>query len=161
MAQPFLEKTNGCIVNLSCEWGSTPQMGMISYCMSKAGLEMMTKCLALELAPIRINSVAPTVTRTNMFRYANLQESEIHKIYKTAESRNPMKRIGVPDDVVKAVMFLCSKRASNITGQIIKVDGGHSLTSATFTHWDSTITMNSKFLPTAIKPATQLSNWVS
>lgn len=116
MAQPFLIKTKGVIVNLSCEWGRKPQTGMISYCMSKAGLEMMTKCLALELAPIRVNCVAPGYTVTNMFRYAYLSDNSINKLTTRMTNANPMKRVAVPDDVVKAVMFLCSKRSKFITG---------------------------------------------
>jgi NAD(P)-dependent dehydrogenase (short-subunit alcohol dehydrogenase family) len=55
--QPFLEKSGGCIVNLSCINGHKPAQGNISYCMSKAGLEMLTKSAALELAPfgVRVN----------------------------------------------------------------------------------------------------------
>jgi NAD(P)-dependent dehydrogenase (short-subunit alcohol dehydrogenase family) len=60
----FLGKAKGCIVNVSSEWGSKPMEGVISYCMSKAGLESLTKCLALELGKngIRVNAVSPGIT---------------------------------------------------------------------------------------------------
>ena len=72
--QKYLEISKGCIINVSCVNGSKPQGGMIGYCMSKAGLEMLTKTTALELAPlgIRVNCVSPAVTDTNLYRYSGL-----------------------------------------------------------------------------------------
>jgi len=149
----FLEKSHGCIVNLSCEWGHRPQAGMISYCMSKAGVEMLTKCLALELAPsgVRVNAVAPAATQTNLLKYAGFTDREEQGVYKTVGDKNPMKRTAYVDDVVKAIAFLCSKRAQSITGQVISVDGGASLTNSTFCHWDGLRTMNAKLVPTGVK----------
>lgn len=65
----FLEKSKGCVVNVSCSMGTRPQPGVISYCMSKAGLEMMTKVAALEYAPsgVRFNCVSACISDTNMF----------------------------------------------------------------------------------------------
>lgn len=161
LCQSFLAKSKGCIVNVSCEWGSRPQAGMISYCMSKAGLEMLTKCLALEMAPVRVNAVAPGYTNTNLFRYCGLKEHEIDILNDRMASRNPMGRIAFPDDVVKAIMFLCSKRSNNITGQIIAVDGGQSLTSSLFVKWDKTMTMNAKFAPTGMATIPKVLGWVN
>ncbi|CAG9326337.1 unnamed protein product [Blepharisma stoltei] len=159
MCQSFLEKSRGCIVNLSCEWGNRPQQGMISNCMAKAGLEMLTKCLALELAPVRVNAVAPGMTKTNLFKYAGLTPHEIDVLRNRMMKANPMKKIANPDDIVKAVIFLCSKRAANITGQILKVDGGMNLTSSITIDWQDTLTMNAKFAPTGTQSIPRLVDW--
>jgi hypothetical protein len=126
---------------------------MISYCMSKAGVEMLTKCLALELAPsgVRVNAVAPAATQTNLLKYAGFSDREEQGVYRTVGEKNPMKRTAYVDDVVKAIAFLCSKRAQSITGQVISVDGGASLTNSTFCHWDGLRTMNAKLVPTGVK----------
>jgi NAD(P)-dependent dehydrogenase (short-subunit alcohol dehydrogenase family) len=147
MCSTYLKRSKGCIVNFSGEWGNRPQQGMISYCMSKKGVEMLTKCLALELKPVRVNAVAPGVTRSQFFDYLHLPKSEQNWIYRRAASTTPLKRVANPDDVVKVVVFLCSKLAAQITGQIISVDGGSHLTSSLFTHWDSSSTMPSKIFP--------------
>lgn len=147
MCAPFLMKSVGCIVNLSAEWGNRPQQGMTSYCMTKAGIDMFTKCLALELAPVRVNAVAPGLTKTNLFNYLNMEKSDQNWIYKRVSDTTPLKRVAVPDEIAKAVVFLCSKNAAKITGQILRVDGGRHLTSSLFTHWDSSATMSNKIFP--------------
>ncbi|OMJ92762.1 hypothetical protein SteCoe_4390 [Stentor coeruleus] len=147
MCAPFLMKSVGCIVNLSAEWGNRPQQGMISYCITKAGIDMLTKCLALELAPVRVNAVAPGLTKTNFFNYLNIDENEQNWIYKRLSDTTPLKRIAMPEDIAKAIVFLCSKKASKITGQILRVDGGRHITSSSFTHWDSSAKMSNKIFP--------------
>jgi NAD(P)-dependent dehydrogenase (short-subunit alcohol dehydrogenase family) len=74
----YLEISKGCIVNISCTYGSRPNAGTIGYCMTKAGLETLTKCSALELAPlgIRVNAVSPSTIDTNLFRYTGMTELE-------------------------------------------------------------------------------------
>ena len=59
----------------------------------------------------------------------------------------PLGRIGLPDDIAKVIIFLCSKRASSITGKIIKVDGGRNLTSSGYVHYKGYKNMNSSFEP--------------
>mmetsp|Transcript_15567 Transcript_15567/g.10937 ORF Transcript_15567/g.10937 Transcript_15567/m.10937 type:complete len:144 (+) Transcript_15567:395-826(+) len=73
----MLQATQGCIVNVCCNKGSRPEPGMISYCMTKAGLEMLTKSSAVELAPlgIRVNAVSPATTHTNLYKYAGLTKA--------------------------------------------------------------------------------------
>jgi NAD(P)-dependent dehydrogenase (short-subunit alcohol dehydrogenase family) len=74
----YLEMSKGCIVNVSCHYGSRPNAGTIGYCMTKAGLEMLTKSSSLELAPlgIRVNAVSPTIIDTNLYRYTGMTEQE-------------------------------------------------------------------------------------
>ena len=147
MCSTFLARSKGCVVNFSAEWGNRPQQGMVSYCMTKAGVEMLTKCLALELAPVRVNAVAPGLTKTHVFDYLKMPQREQEWIYNRVAEATPLKRVAFPDDVVKTVIFLCSKQARRITGQILRVDGGQHLTSSLFTHWESSATMPTKIFP--------------
>lgn len=93
---PFLKESRGCIVNVSADKGSRPDVGLIGYCMSKAGLEMLTKSSAMELAPfgVRVNAVAPGFTDTNLYRYARLTEPEIDSLKQRAALNIPLQRIG-------------------------------------------------------------------
>ena len=70
--------SKGCIINVSCTHGERPNAGTIGYCMTKAGLEMLTKATALELAPIgiRVNAVQATTIDTNLYRYTGMSETE-------------------------------------------------------------------------------------
>ncbi len=114
----------GKIVSISSIAGrrSAPAMGI--YGIAKAGIEMMTKVLAQELAPfnIQVNSVAPCMVRTK-FSEPFWSNKEIYdQIIRTI----PMGRIAEPADVAHPVMFLCSDASNFITGQTIMVDGGAS-----------------------------------
>jgi len=88
----MLIAAQGCIVNMSCLKGSKPQPGLISYCMSKAGLEMMTKSSALELGRfgVRVNCVSPSFLNTNMYRQAGLTELEHESVQQKEVDTNPM-----------------------------------------------------------------------
>jgi len=70
----MLVESNGCVVNLGCERGSRPDPGTLGYSMVKAGVEMLTKSLAVGLAPkgVRVNAVAPSFLDTNLYRYSGL-----------------------------------------------------------------------------------------
>jgi NAD(P)-dependent dehydrogenase (short-subunit alcohol dehydrogenase family) len=78
----LLTLSNGCVVNLSCEKGSRPDPGALGYSMVKAGLEMLTKSVALELANfgVRVNAVAPSYVDTNLYRYSELNENDIKNL---------------------------------------------------------------------------------
>jgi NAD(P)-dependent dehydrogenase (short-subunit alcohol dehydrogenase family) len=88
----YLSLSKGCIVNVSCMNGSRPSAGTIGYCMTKAGLEMLTKSSALELAPlgIRVNAVSPATLDTNLYRYTGMTESEYQLFKKRAASNIPL-----------------------------------------------------------------------
>ena len=144
---------NGSIINISCLYGSRPMYGMISYCASKAGLEGLTKYAAAEFAPIgiRVNAISACPVNTNSFRYLNITESEIEYFNKKMEKNIPLGRIAKPDDITKVIAFLASERSKKITGQIIKVDGGRSLTSSGYVHYKGMQNMNTRFEPDAEK----------
>ena len=80
--------------------------------MTKAGLEMFTKCTALELAPlgIRVNSVSPSTIDTNLYRYTGISELEYNAFKKRAASVIPMQRNGTAEEVARAIIFLTSEK---------------------------------------------------
>eukprot|EP00357_Protocruzia_adherens_P012773 CAMPEP_0115015306 /NCGR_PEP_ID=MMETSP0216-20121206/26682_1 /TAXON_ID=223996 /ORGANISM="Protocruzia adherens, Strain Boccale" /LENGTH=475 /DNA_ID=CAMNT_0002385385 /DNA_START=2081 /DNA_END=3508 /DNA_ORIENTATION=- len=147
LCAPFLEKTRGCIVNVSCQLGTRPHSGFVSYCVTKAGIEMLTKCAALEFAEkgIRINAVCPSITQTNLFEAAGLTGSRLTEFMNESAEANPLCRVAAPEEVAKAVLFLCSERARNITGQILKVDGGRTLTMSGYQKWEGMTNANEAF----------------
>ena len=142
----------GSIINMSCLYGNRPMCGMISYAMSKAGLETLTRYAAAELAPkkIRVNAICPCPVKTNSLRYVNVSEAEIEQFEKKMEKNIPMGRMALPDDIVKVISFLSSQRSSKITGQIIRVDGGRGLTSSGYVHYKRLRNMNSRFEPDGV-----------
>lgn len=120
---PIMEKNGGgSIINVSSAGGIRPGFGLGIYCISKAGLIMMTKVLASEWGymNIRVNAVAPGVIKTKMSEILVSTE----EIVKEIEKNTALHRIGEPVDVVGAVVFLASDASSYITGQTIVIDGG-------------------------------------
>ena len=118
------DRKKGKIVNISSIAGrrAAPAMGV--YGVAKAGIEMMTKVLALELAPfnIQVNAVAPGMVRTK-FSQPFWSNKDLHdQIVKTI----PLGRIAEPIEVAHPILFLCSEASDFITGQTIMVDGGAS-----------------------------------
>ncbi|HKC52430.1 MAG TPA: SDR family oxidoreductase [Myxococcota bacterium] len=120
-----MQEGGGSIVNVSSIAGALTHPWMGPYCVSKAGLDMLTRCAADELGAnrIRVNSVLPGVTRTPMA--AALSDVPVSR--DEYLSLMPISRIGEPVDVARLVLFLLSDDASWITGQLIPVDGGHTI----------------------------------
>mmetsp|Transcript_17363 Transcript_17363/g.21906 ORF Transcript_17363/g.21906 Transcript_17363/m.21906 type:complete len:219 (+) Transcript_17363:560-1216(+) len=143
----FLRDSKGCIVNVSADKGSRPEPGLIGYCMSKAGVEALTKSSAMELAPfgIRVNAVAPSFVDSNLYRCSGLSEPEIDALKIRAKNNMPMARIGLATEIAKAIIFLTSEHATKMTGHIMKVDGGRALTTRGQTDWYGWQYMNRKF----------------
>jgi glucose 1-dehydrogenase len=119
------DPTGGCIINITSVHQLIPKPHYIPYATSKAGVEMMTKTLALELAKskIRANAVAPGAIETPMNIMLDENESARHKTL----TQIPMGRIGSAEEVANAVEFLASDKASYITGTTLYVDGGMTL----------------------------------
>jgi len=115
--------------------------------MSKAGLEMLTKSCALEMAAfgVRVNAVAPSLVDTNLYRYSGLTDSEFNNLKDRAEDNCPLHRIALPEEVAKAIVFLSSEKAKRITGHVLKVDGGKSLTSSSTIDWYGSDVMNRRY----------------
>ena len=151
-------QNKGTIVSVSCLYGTKPQNGLTSYCMSKAGLEMFTKYAAAEFAAdgIRVNAVTCCPVDTNAQRYVGVGEREYQNFKSRVSSNIPLGRMANPEDIAKGIIFLCSDRSSTITGQIMKVDGGRSLTTSGWTAWRGMGVMNSRFEPNGMKPNIQI-----
>ena len=121
MSQLFAAQNQpGAIVNISSIEGSRPAYGHAHYSTSKAALEMLTKATAFELGPsnIRVNAVAP-----GLIWRAGIEEAWPEGVNRWKE-RAPLRRLGHPNDVANAVLFLASDAASFVTGSVLTVDGG-------------------------------------
>ena len=116
---PYLEETKGNIINTSSMVSIYGQPSGFMYPASKFAVNGITKSLARELAPkgIRVNAVAPGITYTDMVKA--LPKEMIEPLIKTI----PLGRIGLPEDIANAFLFLASDMASYITGEILSVDG--------------------------------------
>ena len=131
-AAPHLAARKGCVVNVSSVNGLRSFPGVLSYCVSKAGLDHLTRCAALEMAPrgVRVNAVNPGVTVTNLHRRSGMGEPQYAAFLERSKETHPLGRPGQPDDVAALVLFLASDRAGWMTGETIPVDGGRHLTCA-------------------------------
>jgi dihydroanticapsin dehydrogenase len=121
---PHLIKTSGCVVNVSSDAGlkSFENFEADAYTASKGALVILTKAWAVEYAKykIRVNCVCPGIVETDMTRpYLG---NEVDRAMAIAE--HPIGRIGMPEDVAKAILYLVSEDSSWITGAILSVDGG-------------------------------------
>jgi NAD(P)-dependent dehydrogenase (short-subunit alcohol dehydrogenase family) len=103
---------------------------MIShYAASKAALEHLTRCWAIELAPhrIRVNAVAPGPTETDILKRSGLPAAVVDEIKNDEAERVPLRRRGTAEEIAAWIVNLASSEASWITGQVIAVDGGLSV----------------------------------
>jgi NAD(P)-dependent dehydrogenase (short-subunit alcohol dehydrogenase family) len=112
----------GKIINVSSVAARAPAMRMTAYCVSKAGVTMLTKCMALELAQygIRVNALAPGLTLTDI----NRKDLEDEAFLKARLQRIPLGKVGAPEDLVGAAVFLASSDSDMMTGMTLQVDGG-------------------------------------
>ncbi len=116
----MLRQGGGKIVTVSSMWGVTGASCEVAYSAAKAGLIGFSKALAKELGPsnIMVNCVAPGVIATDM---CNTLDEDI---LKELAEETPLQRLGIPEDVAQALLFLASDSASFITGQVLGVNGG-------------------------------------
>lgn len=119
-ATPHLKQHNGCIINIVDIYGTRPLANHPIYCSAKAGLKMLTKSLARDLAPeVRVNGIAPGAILWPENPQHGLDKDQLIK-------QIPMQRLGSAEDIAKTAKFLICD-APYITGQIISVDGGRSI----------------------------------
>ena len=122
-ARPMMKQRGGVIVQIASIIGLIGNAGQCNYAASKGGLIAMTKSLAKELASrgIRVNAVAPG------FIVSKMTDALPAEVREQMLANTPLGRLGVPEDVAKAVAFLASDDASYVTGQVLSVNGGMSM----------------------------------
>jgi len=131
-AAPHLAERRGAIVNVSSVTGLRSFPGVLAYCVSKSGVDQLTRCAALELAPkqVRVNAVNPGVVITNLHRRSGMGEAQYATFLERARETHPLGRPGTPEDIAEAILYLASSRSSWMTGETIALDGGRHLTCA-------------------------------
>ncbi len=132
LAAPHLIKTRGNIVNVSSVTGLRSFPGVLAYCVSKAGVDQLTRCAALELAPkgVRVNAVNPGVVITEIHKRGGMSEEAYANFLEHSKTTHPIGRVGDPKEIAELVFYLASEKASWITGATYQIDGGRALTCA-------------------------------
>ena len=116
----MLPAHKGAILNISSMWGQVGASCEVHYSAAKAGVIGLTKALAKEvgLSGVRVNCIAPGVIMTDMM--AGFDEETLDEL----RDETPLNRLGTPEDIAETALFLCSDKASFITGQILGINGG-------------------------------------
>jgi len=125
-AVPHLVKSKGNIINISSVASLKPMPNSIPYCVSKAGLDMLTRCLALELASsqVRVNGVCPGVFKSELHRELKTSEEDEAARMAPRPGWHALGRIGEVEELANCVAFLASDEASFMTGINVPCDGG-------------------------------------
>mmetsp|Transcript_8897 Transcript_8897/g.16109 ORF Transcript_8897/g.16109 Transcript_8897/m.16109 type:complete len:259 (+) Transcript_8897:104-880(+) len=131
---PHLKKekeVNKSIINVSSVNGKQAFAGCVTYCMSKAAIDQLTRCASVDLAPfgIRVNAVNPGVIETNLQKTGGLSNEKYQAfLQRSIETTHPLAaslgRVGQPEEVGELIAFLVSDNAKFITGECIAIDGG-------------------------------------
>jgi len=131
-AAPHLAARKGSVVNVSSVNGLRSFPGVLAYCVSKSAVDQLTRCAAIEMAPIgvRVNAVNPGVTVTNLHRRSGMDEAQYAAFLERSKTTHPLGRPGQPSDVAEMILFLASDKAGWMTGETIPIDGGRHLTCA-------------------------------
>lgn len=131
-AVPHLAETRGNIVNVSSVTGLRAFPGVLAYCVSKAGLDQLTRCAALELAAkgIRVNAVNPGVVVTEIHKRGGMSEPDYAAFLERSKQTHPLGRVGQAGEVAELILYLASERAAWITGATYSIDGGRAQTCA-------------------------------
>jgi NAD(P)-dependent dehydrogenase (short-subunit alcohol dehydrogenase family) len=126
LAIPHLEKGQGNIVNVSSVTGLRAFPGVLAYCVSKAGVDQLTRCAALELAAkkIRVNAVNPGVVRTQVHRRGGMSEEAYEKFLEHSRGTHPLGRVGEAEEVAELILFLASARAPGLRARPIRLTAG-------------------------------------
>ncbi|MBV6495205.1 MAG: SDR family oxidoreductase [Acidobacteria bacterium ACB1] len=129
---PHLEATKGSIVNVSSVTGTRAFPGVLAYCVSKAAVDQLTRCAALDLAPkgIRVNAVNPGVVVTNLHKRGGMDEEAYEKFLERTKETHPLGRAGKAEEIAELIRFLASDKAGWITGATYAIDGGRAETCA-------------------------------
>ena len=131
-ATPMLIESRGNVVNVSSVTGLRAFPGVLAYCVSKAGVDQLTRCAALELAAkgVRVNAVNPGVVVTEIHRRGGMDDEQYTAFLEHSKGTHPLGRVGEAREVAELILFLASSRASWITGATYSIDGGRAQTCA-------------------------------
>jgi len=129
---PYLTETKGNIVNVSSVAGTRSFPNILSYGVSKAALDQLTRCSALELASagVRVNAVNPGVVVTNIHKRGGMDTEAYDAFLERSKETHPIGRVGTPQEVAELIYYLASDKASWITGATYQIDGGRAQTCA-------------------------------
>jgi NAD(P)-dependent dehydrogenase (short-subunit alcohol dehydrogenase family) len=121
-ARHMIENGGGSIINIASGAAKIPIAGAAEYCVSKAGVWMLTKVLAIEIARhnVRVNAIGPGFIETPMTASMRADEQRKQAIVNSV----PLGRLGQPEDIANAALFLASDESSYFTGEILFPDGG-------------------------------------
>jgi len=131
-ALPLLIESKGNVVNVSSVTGLRSFPGVLAYCVSKAALDQLTRCAALEMAAkgVRINAVNPGVVVTEIHKRGGMSEEAYAAFLEHSKATHPLGRVGNVTEIAELIFFLASERAAWITGATYSIDGGRALTCA-------------------------------
>jgi NAD(P)-dependent dehydrogenase (short-subunit alcohol dehydrogenase family) len=124
---PSMSKAGGgSIINTASGWGLAGGARAAAYCASKGAVVLLTKAMAIDHGPqhIRVNCICPGDTNTGMLRDEAQQLGEQEKRFLTDSARRPLGRIGMPEEIAQAALYLASDASSFVTGTALVVDGG-------------------------------------
>jgi len=124
--------SKGNIVNVSSVAGTRAFPNVLAYCVSKAAIDQLTRCSALELASkgVRVNAVNPGVVVTNIHKRGGMEDAGYTAFLEHSKTTHPVGRVGTAAEVAELIYFLASDKASWITGATYEIDGGRAQTCA-------------------------------
>ncbi|XP_063531410.1 3-oxoacyl-[acyl-carrier-protein] reductase FabG-like [Cydia strobilella] len=127
LAAPYLIKTKGNVVNTSSMTSLRVFEGLVTYSISKAGVDHFTRCVALDLAAhgVRVNAVNPGFTKTNIMQNCGLPNDD--KAWEYWKDRTALKKLVEPEEIADLILFLASDKARSITGSTYVCDNGSLL----------------------------------
>jgi NAD(P)-dependent dehydrogenase (short-subunit alcohol dehydrogenase family) len=131
-AMPYLIERAGNVVNVSSVTGLRSFPGILSYCTSKAAVDQLTRCVALEVADkgVRVNAINPGVIVTMLHRTGGMDEEAYRAFLEHSKTTHPLGRVGRPEEAADLIFFLASPQAGWLTGVTVPIDGGRALTCA-------------------------------
>jgi NAD(P)-dependent dehydrogenase (short-subunit alcohol dehydrogenase family) len=112
----------GNIINVSSAGGVSPAEGLGPYCISKAGINMLTKQMALEMGPynVRVNAIAPRIVKTDFSKALWSNEKLMEREFKFT----PLKCVATPEEIAQSALYLASSATNYLTGHILVINGG-------------------------------------
>ena len=129
---PYLIESKGNVVNVSSVAGTRAFPNVLAYCVSKAAIDQLTRCTALELASkgVRVNAVNPGVVVTNIHKRGGMEDEAYAAFLEHSKTTHPIGRVGTAAEVAELIYYLASDKATWITGATYEIDGGRAQTCA-------------------------------